>query len=584
MTKNIDINEIQKDVSDYISKKYGIKFKIAGFGPPPEVAREQDDSGGGKDHDAVSAINFDMKPGELKAYLDEYLVKQDEAKQILATKICTHFNRIKRFESDRKAKRRDSVGEIKNNIIMIGPTGVGKTFLIKLIANKIGVPFVKGDATKFSETGYVGGDVEDLVRDLVHEAKGDIELAQYGIIYLDEVDKLAGARNVIGLDVSRSGVQRALLKPLEETDVELKVPHDPIAQMEALQEYQRTGNREKKKISTKHILFIMSGAFNGLDAIIGKRLHQKGIGFGAAMAAKNEQEESLKHVKAEDLIRYGFESEFIGRLPVVAVFEYLETEDLYEILRNPKSPIIIGKKRDFKAYDIDLQFEDEALRKIAANAFNERTGARGLVSAVERVLMKFEHTLPSTNVHRLLVTGKMVDDPDGELDLILKNPEDPERKETFLRVIAKEEECLIQQIGQKIPEWQSFYGFPFSEERVLLIIKHALERQADLESAIEEIQAIRKTLVDFGEAFSTRNGLELSFTEDALDELTGLVWEEHRNPVEYLKTAFTNYDHGLKLIREKTGKQEFVVPAAGIRDSDEFLNELIQKAYRQQAC
>ena len=203
-----------------------------------------------------------MKPEELKSYLDEYLVKQDEAKEVLATKVCTHFNRIKAFESQNKDKRHESVGEIKNNIIMIGPTGVGKTFLVKLIARKIGVPFVKGDATKFSETGYVGGDVEDLVRDLVYEANGNIDLAQYGIIYLDEVDKIAASPNLIGPDVSRSGVQRALLKPMEETEVELKVPHDPVSQMEAIMEFQKTGKREKKKINTKYILFIMSGAFN----------------------------------------------------------------------------------------------------------------------------------------------------------------------------------------------------------------------------------------------------------------------------------------------------------------------------------
>ncbi len=400
MGKNIDIDEIQKDISDYISRKYGIKFKIAAFGTVPEAAREKGEEEAKESKNEVASIHFDMKPGELKAYLDEYMVRQDEAKQVLATKICTHFNRIKRFELNRKKKRPDTVGEIKNNIIMIGPTGVGKTFLVKLIANKIGVPFVKGDATKFSETGYVGGDVEDLVRDLVHEAKGNIELAQYGIIYLDEVDKLAASRGLIGPDVSRSGVQRALLKPLEETEVELKVAHDPISQMEAVQEYQRTGKREKKKISTRHILFIMSGAFNGLEEIVEKRRHQKGIGFGAEMQVKDTQTEHLRHLKAEDLIQYGFESEFIGRLPVVTVFESLETEDLYKILCNPKSPILIGKKRDFKAYGIDLQFEDEALHKIAENACRERTGARGLVSAVERVLMKFEHALPSTDIRR----------------------------------------------------------------------------------------------------------------------------------------------------------------------------------------
>jgi len=581
MDKDIDIKEIQKDISDYVSKKYGVKFKIAGFGPTPEPARDKSEEAEQKSVPEDPAIHFDMKPGELKAYLDEYLVKQDEAKQVLATKICTHFNRIKRFERNRKKKRTDAVGEIKNNIIMIGPTGVGKTFLIKLIAEKIGVPFVKGDATKFSETGYVGGDVEDLVRDLVHEANGNIELAQYGIIYLDEVDKLAGSRGLFGPDVSRTGVQRALLKPLEETEVALKVPHDPIAQMEALQEYQRTGKREQKKISTKHILFIMSGAFSGLDEIVNRRRHQKGIGFGADMQVKDRESVNLTHLKAEDLIRYGFESEFIGRLPVVTVFESLETEDLYKILCNAKSPIIIGKKRDFKAYGIELQFEDEALRKIAENAAKERTGARGLISAVENVLMKFEHKLPSTDIRRLLVTGNMVDDPAGELEAVLADPDNPEREAAFHCLVAVEEARWEKQISRRIPELESLYGIRFSQDRVRLMIRNILDRQNDLEAAAEEIQAVQQTVEAFGAQFMTRNELEISFTDDAVDCLVEKLWQDGQEPAGYLKTAFQSYDQGLKLIREKTGCRQFSINAEGVSQPEKFLNRLIQEAYRQ---
>jgi ATP-dependent Clp protease ATP-binding subunit ClpX len=578
--RDIDLKEIQKDLSDYLSKKYGHRVQFAGISALPDLAEDKVE---GADKDKAQEppkINFDMKPEELKAYLDEYLVKQEEAKMVLATKVCTHFNRIKMFGHRGKNQTGESIGEIKNNIIMIGPTGVGKTFLVKLIARKIGVPFVKGDATKFSETGYVGGDVEDLVRDLVHEARGNIELAQYGIIYLDEVDKIAATPNLIGPDVSRSGVQRALLKPMEETEVELKVPHDPISQMEALMEFQKTGKREKKKINTKHILFIMSGAFNGLEEIIRKRLNRQGIGFGAEVRSKDEKVQYLKQVKAEDLIQYGFESEFIGRLPVITVFENLEVEDLYRILRNPKSPIIIGKKRDFKAYGIDLQFEDEALYRIAEKAWPEKTGARGLVSVVERVLLKFEHTLPSTRIRHLVVTRAMVDDPEGELQKILQNPDDPQREALFQRLLAEEQKQLEVSVRQKVVDFQNRYGLTLSDRRIQLITRRAVERRVEVDLAMEEVRSIHQAARDFENLFSRRNEVKISFTEEAIDSLVERVWREGLEPQDFLKQSFQNFDHGLKLIKEKSGRGDFLIPPEGIENPEEYLNRLIRDTYR----
>ena len=280
----MDPKEIERELREFLGKRFGGAVQLAGAVPVGAPQAEPDGEGPEPPPPPAAAPlpDFDLKPEQLEAYLDQYVVRQDAAKEVLATKVCTHYNRIKLFREHPGESRFSGVGHIKSNILMLGPTGVGKTYLVKLIARKIGIPFVKGDATKFSETGYVGADVEDLVRDLVREAGGDIRLAEHGIVYIDEIDKIASAASSHGPDVSRTGVQRALLKPMEETDVELRVAHDMVSQMEALQDWQRTGKREKKTVSTRNILFILSGAFTGLDEIVKRRLTRSEIGFRAA--------------------------------------------------------------------------------------------------------------------------------------------------------------------------------------------------------------------------------------------------------------------------------------------------------------
>jgi ATP-dependent Clp protease ATP-binding subunit ClpX len=355
-------------------------------------------------------IDFQLKPEELEEYLNRYVVDQPEAVEVLATKICTHFNRM-RYEIENSFAKNAALGNIKANILMVGPTGVGKTFIIKLIADRIGVPFVKGDATKFSETGYVGGDVEDLVRELVREADGDIGWAEYGIIYIDEIDKIAAAHGTWGPDVSRTGVQRNLLKLMEETEVDMKVPHDLASQMESVIQTQRTGKVERKKVNTRNILFVVSGAFDGLTERISKRLSQKGIGFKRDDITKGILDtDLLRQVSTRDLMDYGFESEFIGRLPVTVVLNELKEESLYSILKNPNCAVIQAKQREFKAYGIDLTFEDPALRTLAKRATLERTGARALLSVIEKILIKFEKRLPTLGVKELTVSQELIDD------------------------------------------------------------------------------------------------------------------------------------------------------------------------------
>jgi ATP-dependent Clp protease ATP-binding subunit ClpX len=574
--------ELEKELNDYLNKKYGKRFRLGVTPAPiPQADPEKNDEDTpGEEPPALPELNFDIKPEELESYLDEYIIKQRKAKEILATKICTHFNRIKMLQRSKRFSDPSQVGTIKNNIIMIGPTGVGKTYLIKLIAKKIGVPFVKGDATKFSETGYVGGDVEDLVRDLVAEANGNIERAQYGIIYLDEIDKIASSQNLIGPDVSRTGVQRALLKPMEETDVELRVPHDIISQMEALEQYRKTGTREKQKVNTKNILFIMSGAFNGLEEIIGKRLHRQGLGFGADIHSRNENENLLSQVKAEDLIEYGFESEFIGRLPVIAVFERLVAPDLYEILRNINNPIVLGKKKDFKAYGIDIKFQDEALEKVAVNAFEERTGARGLVSALEKVLLPFEKKLPSTSTKRLLVTTDLVEDPETRLDRLLQSPVDTEEEDGFRQIRAIESQRLKQSLYKRREELTARYGFFPGEEIIDALVACALEEAVSVSAAYEEAIRARHAVKSFELDFLQRHGLTIEFDEEALSSVISESLRRTLDPVSVCLKAVQNYEYGLKLIKERTGKDTFTIQREAITDSEGYLNRLIRMSYR----
>ena len=569
--------EIEKEIGEFLNKKYGDQVKmISPIVMPHTDNLETDDFS----HKKNNPINFDLKPEELIAYLDQYVIKQDLAKQILSTKVCTHFNRIK-YQKSTEGDDLDIPGGIKNNVLMLGPTGVGKTYIIKLIANKLGVPFVKGDATKFSETGYVGGDVEDLVRDLVRESDNDIELAEYGIIYIDEIDKIASSGNLIGADVSRTGVQRALLKPMEETDVEMKVPHDPISMIQEVEQFRKTGKREKRSISTKNILFIMSGAFAGLDDIIKKRTSTQKIGFGSRSKASQSKSDLIMQVKAEDLINYGFESEFVGRLPVKAVFERLKEEDLLKILQTPNNPVLLNKKLDFATYGIGIKFSNDALELLAKNAYEENTGARGLVSVIEQVLIPFETKLPSTNIKRFPVTVSVIKNSERTLSTWLTGENDSHRLETFNSIALENKQTIITYLNDNRVNITKQHALPLSAYRIDKISDYYCNNVTEIGNAVKKIKSFYDKIKKIELDFYSKHDINIVLEEDAVDAILKQLAGGTVDIKNIYEKISTDFEYGFKLIREKTQRNRFFLSKKALTNPENFLNHIIKTEFKK---
>lgn len=408
----------------------GLQFKIRSEDGMYPVYEGSPNLEIGEDIQQPQGLEKKMTSQDIKAYLDKYVVKQEEAKEILSTVIVSHYHKI---------ERKPKPGEVeikKKNVLLIGNTGVGKSYIIKKIAEKLDVPFAKVSATDYTAAGYVGGDVDDIVRkNLLGNANGNVEAAEKGIVYIDEFDKISASRGGHGPDVGGDKVQSALLTLIEGKELDTISSHDTAGLMERMKEEERTGRKQKRMINTKDILFIVGGSFSFsgggslVEIIKERKIKEKNEGaeaspFGLKSKIDYEGVDDyvyLKDITPHDLIAFGMRPEIVGRFTIITSLENLYKEDLVKILKDVENSLVDQYKEEFKGFGVEkLDFENDTLYAIAEKAAKLGTGARSLESIMSKILLKYMHNLENTGIKKLTITRKIIENPEKELKKILK--------------------------------------------------------------------------------------------------------------------------------------------------------------------
>jgi len=515
--KDNPFEELQKQIQNMLSNP---RMRIQGIHPgmtaPPQQESEKKDE---QSKEKLNKIrNFRLKPKDVFSHLNRYVIGQNEAKKVLSVAVCDHYNNI-REQLD--SKQKVDLEYQKQNVLLLGPTGVGKTYLMKNLARLIGVPFVKADATKFSETGYIGADVEDLVRDLVKNAEGDVDLAEMGIIYIDEIDKIASETSNGAKDVSGRGVQINLLKLMEETEVSPFSQTDMMGQMQAMMS--GGGGKSKRLINTKNILFIVSGAFDQLARSIQKRVGRSGIGFASEVPDTDDEiYRYLPLASTTDFIQYGFEPEFVGRLPIRVAFDALSSTDLAKILKTSEGSVLRQYIRDFKSHGINLVVVDEAIDEIASKAHAEHTGARGVMSVMERLFRDFKFELPSTSISELKVDANFVLHPEN-------------------------------------------------------ILSELREKYKDVGKAISWIEFEK-----FADSFQREHSIGITFNEEAANYLTERAEAEEKSIGDFCAKHFEDLPYGLKIVARNSHQTEFTIDKDCAVNPDREISNWVVKSFREQ--